>query len=65
MEPIYVWSAVVALMAIVIVVKVMVSHLPNHRHMPFLSVGSEREEIFIPGDRIKIDEHDLDCYDED
>lgn len=65
MEPIVVWIAVVASAFVFVVCKILMASAAHRRHQPFVSLGSEREELFVPGDRLRLDEHDTDCYDED
>lgn len=52
-----VWICVAAAMAAIIIFRVLrtVMHRQtgeNHHHHRFIELGSEREEIWIPGDRL-------------
>lgn len=55
--PLLTWACIVGLFVIVLLVKIFRPHRaahpsrkPQRRHLPLLSIGSEREEFFIPGD---------------
>lgn len=60
--PVFTWCAIVVLFAAVLVYRIAVyfhrvhdaglrHHLMVHHHsQPFISMGSEREELYVPGD---------------
>lgn len=53
--PLIVWTCIAAVAAVLFLVRV-VSCVRNHnsggRHVKFLSMGHEWEEIYVPGDKI-------------
>ncbi|WP_303031727.1 hypothetical protein [uncultured Duncaniella sp.] len=63
--PLFTWCAIVIVMAVMMIIRFATSaHAKGATHHKFFEIGSEREEIFIPGDPIHVD--DLkDCGDDD
>ena len=64
--PLITWACVVGLFLIILSVRIIHtiingSHL-HRRHI--FELGSEREEVFVPGDTLKIDENDRDDIDD-
>lgn len=66
-SPVIVWIAIIGLFMAFIVIRFTVGlahHFHKHhpKRMRLFSIGSEREEFYVPGDRLH-DEHDQ-PYDE-
>lgn len=63
--PLITWCCIAGLFVVLIIARLIKSlrMCLNHPERIF-EIGTEREEMFIPGDRLKLDEHDLDDFDD-
>lgn len=60
--PLVTWFVIAfAMLALIIVRLCQKNYNSAHRHRHLIEVGSEREEFFVPGDRL----HDKDIYDDE
>lgn len=62
--PMITWGCVVGLFLIILSIRTIRSMKDGHRHLHIFEFGSEREEIFVPGDTLKIDDNDRDDIDD-
>ena len=64
--PVFTWSCIAAVVIILLVVQVMrrSGTAPAKRHFRLFGLGSEREEIFVPGDLLRPSDKDYDCDDD-
>lgn len=59
MTPIIVWSCVIAALGIMLLIKLIHAVSASHQsHRRLIEIGTEREEFFIPGDRLSDDDDD-------
>lgn len=55
--PLFTWCAIVIVMAVMMIVRfVSASHAGHGSHHKLFEIGSEREEIFVPGDPVHVDD---------
>lgn len=67
MTPIIIWTAIVALLLVIITADIIIrhrnSHQPAHtRRIRPIDLATEREEFFITGDRLAAQEDDDDDF---
>lgn len=63
--PLITWCCIAGLFVVILVVRlVRRASLCLNRPGRIFEIGTEREEMFIPGDRLAIDDHDLDDFDD-
>lgn len=61
MTPIIIWTAIVALLLVIITADIIVRHRHSRRIRP-IDLATEREEFFITGDRLAAQEDDDDDF---
>lgn len=66
MTPIIIWTAIVALLFVIISADIIVHHRHNrhghHSRIKPIDLATEREEFFITGDRLSTQEDDDNDY---
>lgn len=64
--PVLTWSCIAAIVIILLVVQAMRHSgiASAKRHFRMFGIGSEREEIFVPGDLLRPSDKDYDCDDD-
>lgn len=58
--PLLTWSIIVTIVAIMAIATFVNKHRHHTRGQNIVELGSEREEFFVPGDRIRYDIKDYD-----
>lgn len=61
--PFLIWGALVALLVILLMCRAAFSMKGRVHRRDVIGMESERNEFFIPGDCIRPDDSDYDCYD--
>lgn len=59
-HPLFIWLTVTIIVSLVLISRLVINLISRHHRRHLFSVGTEREEIFIPGDKLKVDEKDFD-----
>ncbi|MCM1067536.1 MAG: hypothetical protein NC418_08205 [Muribaculaceae bacterium] len=63
--PLITWSIITGFFIAVVIARLARAAVRCSRgEHRIVEIGSEREEIFLPGDIIRIDEHDYDDFDD-
>ncbi len=63
--PFVTWCCIAGLFVVLLLVRLArMARVCFNRPGRIFEIGTEREEMFIPGDRLKLDEHDLDDFDD-
>ena len=62
--PLQTWGAIVSLFVIILLIRFcrnIYKYLKGHN---LFEIGSEREEFYLPGDRLKYDDYDYNDFDD-
>ncbi len=63
--PLITWCCVAGLFVVILLVRLIRCAGLCFRHpQRIFGMGTEREEMFVPGDRLTVDDHDFDDFDD-
>ncbi len=62
--PLITWSCIVGLFAVIVLVRIVYHGYNSRVHHRLFEIGTEREEFYVPGDRMKTYNGEYDYSDE-